>query len=165
MVAWLEDIQDCERRCFRERNVHSSGSTDMPKPKRSSHRYLLAFTACHDFDDLVEAQICNVSTLPLFMYAIFPCKFGASRPRSKVHVRGYGLVAPCLSLGIGMTLVPLASSSVPTAASIMELLNESRSQPIMTVPSIMEDVASMEELEAINTLDRLEFVAFGGGLH
>ena len=52
-----------------DRNVlilHSSGTTGMPKPIYSSHRYLLGFAACHNFVDLAQAQAPNVSTLPLF---------------------------------------------------------------------------------------------------
>ena len=86
------------------------------------------------------------------------------RPRSKANVQGYGLVAPCLSLGIGMTLVLPASSSVPTGDSIVELLNESQSKSLMTVPSILEDIASMEGSRGIDTLTEMNFVAFGGGL-
>lgn len=52
-----------------DRNVlilHSSGTTGMPKPIYSSHRYLLGFAACHNFVDLAQAQAPNVSTLPLY---------------------------------------------------------------------------------------------------
>ena len=91
------------------------------------------------------------------MYAIFPCKFGASRPRSKVYVQGYGLVAPGFSLGIGMTLVLSASSSVPTAASTVELLNKSRSQSLLTVPLFGRCCK-------YGAVDRPRFVSFGEGL-
>lgn len=52
-----------------DRNVmilHSSGTTGFPKPLYSSHRFLLGFTAAHDFATAEESQGLMVSTLPLF---------------------------------------------------------------------------------------------------
>ncbi|KAL6719407.1 hypothetical protein ACLMJK_003647 [Lecanora helva] len=134
-------IADTDRRVL---ILHSSGSTGMPKPIYSSHRYLLGFTACHNFVDLADAQASNLSTLPLF--------------------HGYGLVAPCLSLGIGMSLVLPAPSSVPTGSSILELVKRLDVRSLMTVPSILEDIVSSQQSADIDTLAALNFVAFGGGL-
>jgi len=52
-----------------DRNVlilHSSGTTGLPKAIYNSHRYLLAYTACHEFSNDDEALGLNVSTLPLY---------------------------------------------------------------------------------------------------
>lgn len=70
------DIGICQPHHYIEdtdRNVlilHSSGTTGMPKPISSSHRYLLGFTACHSFADPAHAQGVNVSTLPLYHVCI-----------------------------------------------------------------------------------------------
>lgn len=52
-----------------DRNVlilHSSGTTGLPKPIYTSHRHLLGFTACHDFQNEDEAHSLSLSTLPLY---------------------------------------------------------------------------------------------------
>lgn len=52
-----------------DRNVlilHSSGTTGLPKPLYSSHRFLLGFAAAHEFSNDVDAQGLVVSTLPLY---------------------------------------------------------------------------------------------------
>lgn len=56
-----------------DRNVlilHSSGTTGLPKAIYNSHRYLLAYTACHEFSNDDEALGWNVSTLPLYHVGI-----------------------------------------------------------------------------------------------
>ena len=53
----------------RDRNVlilHSSGTTGLPKPIYTSHKYLLSFVTCHTFRDEEYAQRLNLSTLPLY---------------------------------------------------------------------------------------------------
>lgn len=81
--SFLQDGVLSERTIFRphhyindvDRNVlilHSSGTTGLPKPIYSSHRYLLGFTACHEFADKKDAQGLNVSTLPLFHVCFYP---------------------------------------------------------------------------------------------
>ncbi len=52
-----------------DRNVmilHSSGTTGMPKPIYTSHKYLLSFVTCHAFSSEESAQGLNLSTLPLY---------------------------------------------------------------------------------------------------
>lgn len=53
----------------RDRNVlilHSSGTTGLPKPIYTSHKYLLSFVTCHAFKNEESAQRLNLSTLPLY---------------------------------------------------------------------------------------------------
>lgn len=63
-----------------------------------------------------------------------------------------------------MPLVLPPSSSVPTGASIVELLIRENGKSLMTVPSILEDIANADEPGCIDALIGLNFVAFGGGL-
>jgi long-subunit acyl-CoA synthetase (AMP-forming) len=52
-----------------DRNVlilHSSGTTGLPKPIYTSHKYLLSFVTCHAFSSEDSAKRLNVSTLPLY---------------------------------------------------------------------------------------------------
>lgn len=52
-----------------DRNVlilHSSGTTGLPKPIYTSHKYLLSFLTCHAFDSEESARRLNLSTLPLY---------------------------------------------------------------------------------------------------
>ena len=52
-----------------DRNVlilHSSGTTGLPKPIYTSHKYLLSFVTCHAFQSEDSAQGLNLSTLPLY---------------------------------------------------------------------------------------------------
>ena len=52
-----------------DRNVlilHSSGTTGLPKPIYTSHKYLLSFLTCHAFDSEESARRWNLSTLPLY---------------------------------------------------------------------------------------------------
>ena len=56
-----------------DRNVlilHSSGTTGLPKPIYTSHRYSLSFPACHAFSSEEEAQSLTLSTLPLYHVGI-----------------------------------------------------------------------------------------------
>ncbi len=58
-----------------DRNVlilHSSGTTGLPKPVYTSHRYLLSFTTCHEFCNGEEALGLNLSTLPLYHVSSIP---------------------------------------------------------------------------------------------
>ena len=60
-----------------DRNVlilHSSGTTGLPKPIYTSHRYSLSFPACHAFVSEEEAQSLTLSTLPLYHVCSFVVK-------------------------------------------------------------------------------------------
>lgn len=51
-----------------------------------------------------------------------------------------------------MSLVLPVFSSVPTGASIVELLKCANGKSLMTVPSILEDVSSLEGPDSVNAL-------------
>jgi acyl-CoA synthetase (AMP-forming)/AMP-acid ligase II/nucleoside-diphosphate-sugar epimerase len=132
-----------------DRNVlilHSSGTTGLPKPIRLAHRYLLGYAACHAFENNEDADWRNLSTLPLY--------------------HGFGLLAPCLSLSLGMTCCFPPSNTIPAAESSLRLLKLFQAESLMTVPSILEDIVSLEgeQLQtAMTSLGSLRFVAVGGG--
>ncbi|KAL4994640.1 hypothetical protein BDV10DRAFT_188841 [Aspergillus recurvatus] len=123
--------------------LHSSGTTGLPKPIYVSHRHLLSFVNCHRLGLETEAQGVNVSTLPLY--------------------HGFGLVAPALAMGVGKTVCFPPGSTVPSAGATLKLLRISNAASFMTVPSILEDIASMGD-ESIQALAGLDFVTFGGGI-
>ncbi|KAL9031277.1 MAG: hypothetical protein Q9196_000684 [Gyalolechia fulgens] len=91
-----------------------------------------------------EALGLNLSTLPLY--------------------HGYGLVAPALSLGIGKTLCIPPPSVIPTGVSIINLLTHAEARSLMSVPSILEEMATLPDGQGIDALACQQFVAFGGGL-
>ncbi|KAH7036703.1 hypothetical protein B0J12DRAFT_581494 [Macrophomina phaseolina] len=126
--------------------LHSSGTTGLPKPIRLAHRYLLGYSACHEFPERESIAWPNLSTLPLY--------------------HGFGLLAPCLSLSVGMSCVFPPSSIIPAAHSTMELLASFGVQSLMTVPSILEDMLNLSPTErdrALSLLRPLRFIAIGGG--
>ncbi|EED12746.1 NRPS-like enzyme, putative [Talaromyces stipitatus ATCC 10500] len=121
--------------------LHSSGTTGLPKPIPLSHRYMLAYAACH----LLEPKQCenrlNVSTLPLY--------------------HGFGFLAPCISLSTGLTCCFPSSGVIPSATSVVEFIKYCKASSLMTVPTILEEiVADKDYLESLKGLD---FVAVGGG--
>ena len=126
--------------------LHSSGTTGLPKPIYMAHRYILGYAACHEFDPAEDATWVNMSTLPLY--------------------HGFGLLAPGLSLSIGMTCLFPPSSIIPAAHSTLELIKHFGAQSLMTVPSIIDDVLASsgeERKKAMQILAKLEFIAVGGG--
>ncbi|KAL9005017.1 MAG: hypothetical protein Q9188_002198 [Gyalolechia gomerana] len=132
---------------YNDRNVlilHSSGTTGLPKPVYQSHLWLLGFTTCHELYTEDEALSLNLSTLPLY--------------------HGYGLVAPALSLGIGKTLCIPPPSIISTGVSIINLLKHAEARSLMSVPSILEEIATLPDEQGIEALASQQFVAFGGGL-
>ncbi|RAK98995.1 putative NRPS-like enzyme [Aspergillus ibericus CBS 121593] len=124
--------------------LHSSGTTGLPKPIYVSHRHLLCFTTCHDFQTEEEAQGINVSTLPLY--------------------HGYGLMAPALAMGVGKTVCFPAPGTVPSAHSVIRLIKTTQAASLMSVPSILEDMSLAPQDDGVHTLATLDFVTFGGGL-
>ncbi|KAL2869078.1 uncharacterized protein BJX67DRAFT_387180 [Aspergillus lucknowensis] len=123
--------------------LHSSGTTGLPKPIFLTHRYVLGYAACHRLQPEEAVGRVNVSTLPLY--------------------HGFGLLAPCLSLSVGKPCCFPSPSTIPSATSMIQLLESTNAQSLMTVPSIIEEVASFSGSSAIDILKTLDFVAVGGG--
>ncbi|KAI1111370.1 hypothetical protein F5Y14DRAFT_425768 [Nemania sp. NC0429] len=127
--------------------LHSSGTTGLPKPIPLTHRYVLGYAACHQFGIEEEIDWVNLSTLPLY--------------------HGFGLLAPCLSLSIGMTVCFPPPSIIPATKSTLDLIRTFNCRSMMTVPSIIDDIISLsddsERGEALRLLATLEFLAVGGG--
>lgn len=73
--------------------LHSSGTTGYPKPIYLSPRYLLGYAACHNFSTSQHVDWVNLSTLPLY--------------------HGFGFLAPCLSLSVGLTTCFPPPSLIP----------------------------------------------------
>ncbi|KAI8630830.1 acetyl-CoA synthetase-like protein [Xylariaceae sp. FL1651] len=145
-----------DRELFPRRNVdesncnvlilHSSGTTGYPKPIYMAHRYLLGYAACHQFSADQDIDWINLSTLPLY--------------------HGFGLLAPCLSLSIGLTTCFPPSSIIPAAHSTLNLIKTFECRSLMTVPSIIDDILSLPKQEkdgALQILATLGFLAIGGG--
>ncbi len=122
--------------------LHSSGTTGFPKPITLSPRYPLLYAACHEFPDEQKVEWTNLSTLPLY--------------------HGFGLLAPCLSLSVGMKCCFPPSSTIPAGQSTLSLLEQFDCRSLMTVPSIIDDLLAMGNLP-FTRLRKLEFLAVGGG--
>jgi acyl-CoA synthetase (AMP-forming)/AMP-acid ligase II/nucleoside-diphosphate-sugar epimerase len=140
--------------------LHSSGTTGMPKPIYHPHPYLLGFAAAHSFEEVDDIPNLNCSTLPLYHVSSY-FAFEVSMV-VLTSSKGFGLVAPCLSMSIGMTLC-LPVSNVASAFTIVQLLEHTGAQSLMTVPSVLEDITLLPEHAWVSILDQLKFVAFGGG--
>ncbi|KAI1335918.1 hypothetical protein F5Y15DRAFT_396198 [Xylariaceae sp. FL0016] len=126
--------------------LHSSGTTGLPKPIPVSGQYPIVYAACHEFPDGATIDWVNMSTLPLY--------------------HGFGLLAPCLSLSVGLTCCFPPSSIVPAANSTIQLLEIFSAESLMTVPSIVDDVLTScgdDQRDALHLLKRLKFLAVGGG--
>lgn len=65
-------------------------------------------------------------------------------------------------MSIGLTLC-LPVTSISSGANIVELLELTKAQSLMTVPSVLEDVTLLDHGVGIKALRALRFVAFGGG--
>ncbi|CEN59746.1 hypothetical protein ASPCAL02190 [Aspergillus calidoustus] len=124
--------------------LHSSGTTGLPKPIYTSHRHYLSFALCHEFKNEEEMLSPVLSTSPLF--------------------HGFGLLPPCLSLGVGKPFCLAEASTIFTGHSTAQLLQSSGSKSLLTVPSILEEIALLPDNVGIQALQPLHFVAFGGGL-
>ncbi|PLN86966.1 hypothetical protein BDW42DRAFT_189877 [Aspergillus taichungensis] len=123
--------------------LHSSGTTGLPKPIHLTHRYILGYAACHHLSPEDSVGCINVSTLPLY--------------------HGFGLLAPCLSLSVGKPCCLPPSSTIPSATLTVDLLRSVKARSLMTVPSIVAEMAALADPIAIETLRTLDFVAVGGG--
>lgn len=123
--------------------LHSSGTTGLPKPIFTANRYLLGYAACHELqEDQVSSRV-NVSTLPLY--------------------HGFGLLAPALSMSIGQTVCFPPSNIIPSANSTLKILQLANAGSIMTVPVVLEEIASLPEETVLANLESLSFVLWGGG--
>lgn len=123
--------------------LHSSGTTGLPKPIFTANRYLLGYAACHDLQEDEVASKVNLSTLPLY--------------------HGFGLLAPGLSMSIGLTVCFPPSSIIPSADSTLKILELSKANFVMTVPAILEEIAASPEETVLASLKDLGFVLWGGG--
>lgn len=121
--------------------LHSSGTTGLPKPIYLTNRYLLQYASCHEFSPQEHIDWSNLSTLPLY--------------------HGFGFLAPCLSLSIGMVCVFPPSTLIPAGRSTLDLLESFHCRSMMTVPSIVGEM--MLHGDAVKHLAILEFLAVGGG--
>ncbi len=63
-----------------------------------------------------------------------------------------------------MSLVLPPPSPIPTGSSVVDLLQRVNGKSLMTVPSILEDIANTEGTKDVVPLVDLNFLAFGGGL-
>lgn len=70
----------------------------------------------------------------------------------------------CLSLGPGKPFCILPPSTIPNGASVTALVEETVVKALLTVPSILEEIALLPDRRGINALRNLDFVAFGGGI-
>ncbi|KIK63254.1 hypothetical protein GYMLUDRAFT_197778 [Collybiopsis luxurians FD-317 M1] len=122
--------------------MHSSGTTGLPKPIYHAPSYLLVYAACHRMPEREKPYSYNVSTLPLY--------------------HGFGLLAPSLALSIGLPCVLPSASIIPTARYALATLKSTNAGSMMSVPSILEDMLKMPELDALATLKTLDFIAIGG---
>ncbi|KAJ2995082.1 hypothetical protein NUW58_g1377 [Xylaria curta] len=142
-IGEIEEMPRNESRCNDNSQqhaliLHSSGTTGL---------YILGYAACHQFPADEEIDWINLSTLPLY--------------------HGFGLLAPCLSLSIGMTVCFPPPSIIPATRSTLDLIRTFECRSLMTVPSIIDDILCQsnesEKGEASALLTKLEFLAVGGG--
>ncbi|PWN88007.1 acetyl-CoA synthetase-like protein [Acaromyces ingoldii] len=127
------DPNDCSVAIF-----HSSGSTGLPKPIFHCHRYLLGYAANHELS--ADAVGVTLSTLPLY--------------------HGFGLLAPCLSLSIGMTVVLPAATTIPTGLSTAAMLHLQPAKRIFIVPATLGEMEA--DAAGLALLQQLQQVVVGG---
>ena len=79
--------------------------------------------------------------------------------------QGFGLLAPGLSMSIGLPVCLPRTSEIPSGHSTAELLVRTHASSLMTVPSILDDVIESVEVYTrdVSVLANLDFVAVGGG--
>ncbi|KAK0221405.1 hypothetical protein IW262DRAFT_897554 [Armillaria fumosa] len=154
-----------------ERNaiiLHSSGTTGLPKPIYHTHGYVLGYGQDHLFTpEHVEALGWNVSTLPLY--------------------HGFGLLAPMMSISIGLPFVLPGAGTIPTGRGQLKVLDAlcaggqvngikvngtnghlngtthtvlNRVGLMLSVPSVVEDLLTIPG--GVDALKRLDVLAVGG---
>ncbi|TFY83837.1 hypothetical protein EWM64_g160 [Hericium alpestre] len=122
--------------------MHSSGTTGLPKPIYHAQAYLLIYAGCHRIPESREPSHFNVSSLPLY--------------------HGFGLLAPSLSLSIGLPFVLPPASIIPTARTVLNSLESTQARSMLSVPSILEDIVRLPGAAGLEALKRLDFIAIGG---
>lgn len=122
--------------------MHSSGTTGLPKPIFHGQAYLLLYAACHRLPEQREPFRFNVSTLPLY--------------------HGFGLLAPSLSLSIGMPFILPPASTIPTGKTTLLALQSIGARYLLSVPSILEEMIRLSDSQGLEALKDLEIVATGG---
>ncbi|GLB38787.1 putative acetyl-CoA synthetase-like protein [Lyophyllum shimeji] len=122
--------------------MHSSGTTGLPKPIFHGQTYPLLYAACHRLPEQRQPFRFNVSTLPLY--------------------HGFGLLAPSLSLSIGMPFILPPASVIPTGKTTLLALQSSGARYLLSVPSILEEMIRLPGGEGLDALRDLEIVATGG---
>jgi len=140
--------------------MHSSGTTGLPKPVYHSQTYPLVYAAAHRLPEQKDSFRFNVSTLPL--YHVSTSKTLCCSISHSSLIQGFGLMAPTLSLSIGMPFTLPPASVVPTGKSTLNALQTSGARYIMTVPSIVEEVLRLPGGVGLRALKGLEIVAVGG---
>ncbi|KAF2006434.1 acetyl-CoA synthetase-like protein [Amniculicola lignicola CBS 123094] len=128
--------------------LHTSGTTGLPKAVPQSHRYLLHFAPYSSFefkgiDALRDAQTTAFSTLPLY------------------HC--YGLMVPMMSLSVGKPFAIPPSGFVPSATSTVKFLRFVNASTLFIVPSILQEIADLQEGDGVEALRPLDYIACGGG--
>ena len=144
------DPNDCSVAIF-----HSTGSTGLPKLIPHCHRYLLGYANCHELPPSLDVEHdVTLSTLPLY--------------------HGFGLLAVCLSLSIGMPIALPAATTCPSGVSVAQMLVQCRAARIFTVPSILGEVRELQnttssrsidatgEADGLKLLQNLKLVVVGG---
>ncbi|KAL8850362.1 MAG: hypothetical protein Q9221_004682 [Calogaya cf. arnoldii] len=141
--------------------LHSSGSTGLPKPVYCSHRHLLGFACCHDFVSDQIAQGLVISTSPLFHVSIASSPPSIIRAQVPLGVRN----SPYVSVTWGRKAVLYSPIVCDTYGRFSDgPRKDARAKALLTVPSILEEIALLPGQRGISALQKLDFVAVGGGL-
>ena len=106
----------------------------------------------------------NLSTLPLFHVRCPNMLRQLEHPFANLFIQGFGALAPCLALSVGMPVCFPPSSTIANCYLLKSMLKSPEMTSLMTVPSILEDFTLMTDFPAAaGLLAKLKFVACGGG--
>lgn len=81
---------------------------------------------------------------------------------SDIVFQGFGLLAPSLSLSIGLPFILPPAAVIPTGKSTLATLRSSGARYLLSVPSILEDILRIPGKTGLEALQELEIVAIGG---